>query len=79
MEQKQYEQLGNGKWKKHLEVVEHTKSDAGYRTLYVASSAMELFGKVKEADLRNGYTCEAEDYIFMYCTPHHCQLYRQPL
>jgi len=67
MEQKQYEQLENGKWKKHLEVVEHTKSDAGYRTLYVVSSAMELFDKVKEANLRNGYTCEAEDYIFMYC------------
>ncbi len=66
MEQKQYEQLENGKWKKHLEVVEHTKSDAGYRTLYVVSSAMELFDKVKEANLRNGYTCEAEDYIFIY-------------
>ncbi|MBQ7954742.1 MAG: tyrosine-type recombinase/integrase [Lachnospiraceae bacterium] len=66
MEQKQYEQLENGKWKKHLEVVEHTKSDAGYRILYVVSSAMELFDKVKEANLRNGYSCEAEDYIFMY-------------
>lgn len=30
-EKKQYEQLENGKWKKHLEVVEHTKSDAGHR------------------------------------------------
>ena len=66
MEQKQYEQLEIGKWKKHLEVVEHTKSDAGYRTLYVVSSAMELFDKVKEANLRNDYSCEAEDYIFMY-------------
>lgn len=66
MEQKQFEQLEDGKWKKHLEVVEHTKSDAGYRTLYVVSSAMELFDKVKEANLRNGYSCEAEDYIFMY-------------
>ncbi len=65
MEQKQYEQA-DGKWKKHLEVVEHTKLDAGYRTLYVVSSAMELFDKVKEANLRNGYSCEAEDYIFMY-------------
>lgn len=58
--------MENGKWKKHLEVVEHTKSDAGYRTLYVVSSALELFDKVREANLRNGYTCEAEDYIFMY-------------
>lgn len=66
MRQKQYEQLENGKWKKHLEVVKHTKSDAGYRTLYVVSSAMELFDKVKEANLRNGYSCGAEDYIFMY-------------
>lgn len=66
MEQKQYEHLENGKWKKHLEVVKHTKSDAGYRTLYVVSSAMELFDKVKEANLRNGYSCDAEDYIFMY-------------
>ncbi|MGN1159329.1 MAG: hypothetical protein ACI4SE_03945 [Lachnospiraceae bacterium] len=65
-EQKQYEQLENGKCKKHLEVVAHTKSDAGYRTLYVVSSAMESFDKVNEANLRNGYSCEAEDYIFMY-------------
>lgn len=49
-----------------MEVVEHTKSDAGYRPLYVVSSAMELFNKVKEANLRNGYTCEDEDFIFMY-------------
>ena len=66
MEQKHYEQLVNGKGKKHLEVVEHTKSDAGYRTLYVVSSALELFNKVREANLRSGYSCEAEDYIFMY-------------
>lgn len=66
MEQKQYAQLENGKWKRHLEVVEHTKSDAGYRTLYVVSSALELFDKVREANMRNGYSCEAEDYIFMY-------------
>lgn len=70
MEQKQYEQLENGKWKKHLEVVEHTKSDTGYRTLYVGSSAMELFDNAKEANLQNGYTCEAEDYIFMYRKHH---------
>ena len=37
MEQKQYDKLENGKWKSHLEVVEHTKSDAGYRTIYVVS------------------------------------------
>ena len=27
---------------------------------------MELFDKIKGANLRNGYSCEAEDYIFMY-------------
>ena len=66
MEQAQLEKQEDGKWKKHLEVVEHTKSDAGYRTLYVVSSALELFDRIKEANLRNGYTCDAEDYIFMY-------------
>lgn len=66
MEQQQYEKLDNGKWKKHLEVVEHPKSDAGYRTLYVVSSAMELFNKVQDVNLQNGYSCDPEDYIFMY-------------
>ncbi len=31
MEQKQYEQLEGDKWHYHIEVVAHTKSDAGYR------------------------------------------------
>ena len=66
MEQQQYEKLDNGKWKKHLEVVEHPKSDAGYRTLYVVSSSMELFNKVRDVNLQNGYSCDPEDYIFMY-------------
>lgn len=66
MEQQQYGKLDNGKWKKHLEVVEHPKSDAGYRTLYVVSSAMELFHKVRDVNLQNGYSCDPEDYIFMY-------------
>ena len=66
MEQKQYDKLENGKWKSHLEVVEHTKSDAGYRTLYVVSSVLELFEKVKEDNLKRGYSCEPEDYIFLY-------------
>lgn len=57
MEQKQYDKLENGKWKSHLEVVEHTKSDAGYRTIYVVSSALELFDKVKEDNLKRGYSC----------------------
>lgn len=66
MEQKQFDLLENGKWQKRLEVVEHTKTDAGYRTLYVVSSALELFNKVRETNLQNGYTCEADDFIFMY-------------
>lgn len=66
MEQQQYEKLDNGKWKKHLEVVEHPKSDAGYRTLYVVSSAMELFNEVRDVNLQSGYSCDPEDYIFMY-------------
>lgn len=66
MEQKQYDKLPNGKWKSHLEVVEHTKSDAGYRTIYVVSSALELFEKVKEDNLKRGYSCEPDDYIFLY-------------
>ena len=66
MEQKQYDKLEDGKWKSHLEVVEHTKSDAGYRTIYVVSSVLELFEKVKEDNLERGYSCEPEDYIFLY-------------
>lgn len=66
MEQKQYEQNPDGSWHYHIEVVEHTKSDAGYRTIYVVSSALELFTKIKEYNLQRGFSCEAEDYIFIY-------------
>ena len=66
MEQKQYDKLENGDWKSHLEVVEHTKTVAGYRTIYVVSSALELFEKVKEDNMKRGYSCEPEDYIFLF-------------
>lgn len=66
MEQKLFEKLDNGKWQKSYTVVEHTKSNAGIRTLYVVTSAMELFNKVKETNLQNGYTCEPDDFIFIY-------------
>lgn len=48
MEERQYEQSADGTWHSHLEVVEHTKTEAGCRTIYVVSSALELFAKVKE-------------------------------
>ena len=51
MEQKQYEQLPEGKWHYHIEVVEHTKSDAGYRTIYVVSSALEIFERIRQSNL----------------------------
>ena len=66
MEQKQYEQNPDGSWHYHIEVVEHTKSDAGYRTIYVVSSALELFTRIKEYNLQRGFSCGAEDYIFIY-------------
>ncbi|MCH5261960.1 MAG: tyrosine-type recombinase/integrase [Lachnospiraceae bacterium] len=66
MEQKQYEQLPEGKWHYHIEVVEHTKSYAGYRTIYVVSSALEIFERIKQANLQKGFSCGAEDYIFLY-------------
>ena len=47
-------------------MVEHTKSDAGYRTIYVFSSALELFAKIREYNLQRGFSCEAEDNIFIY-------------
>ena len=66
MEQKQYEQLPEGKWHYHIEVVEHTKSDAGYRTIYVVSTALEIFERIREANLKHGFSCGAEDYVFVY-------------
>ena len=66
MEQKQYEQLPEGKWHYHIEVVEHTKSDAGYRTIYVVSTALEIFERIRQANLQKGFSCGAEDYIFLY-------------
>ncbi len=66
MEQKQYEQNPDGSWHYHIEVVEHTKSDAGYRTIYVVSSALELFDKIRTYNLQRGFSCDAEDYIFIY-------------
>ena len=66
MEQKQYEQSTEGKWHYDIDVVEHTKSDAGYRTIYVVSSALEVFEKIKNANLKRGFPCGVEDYIFIY-------------
>ena len=66
MEQKQYEQMVDGKWHYHIEVVEHTKSNAGYRTIYVVSSALEIFEQIRQANLQRGFSCEAEDYILLY-------------
>ncbi|MBR4981159.1 MAG: tyrosine-type recombinase/integrase [Lachnospiraceae bacterium] len=66
MEQKQYEQSAEKKWHYDISVVEHTKSDAGYRTIYVVSSALEVFEKIKDANLKRGFSCSAEDYIFIY-------------
>jgi len=66
MEQKQYDQLPDGTWKQRIEVVEHTKSDAGYRTIYVVSSALDIFRQIKESNLRNGYDCEPESFIFVH-------------
>ena len=66
MEQKQYEQTPDGKWHYHIEVVEHTKTDAGYRTIYVVTSALELFERIRGANLQRGFSCGAEDYIFVY-------------
>ena len=65
-EQEEFEKLDNGKWQKSYTVVEHTKSNAGIRTLYVVTSAMELFNTVKATNLQNGYSCEPDDFIFMY-------------
>ena len=66
MEQKQYEQMPDGNWNYHIEVVEHTKSNAGYRTIYVVSSVLEIFAKIKAANLQKGFSCDPEDYIFLY-------------
>ena len=42
MEQRQYTRDEEENWQLHIEVVEHTKSDAGNRTIYVVSSALEI-------------------------------------
>lgn len=66
MEQKQYEKYADGKWHYKIEVVEHTKSEQGKRKIYVVSSALDLFNRIKEANLKMGFSCESEDYIFIY-------------
>jgi integrase len=66
MEQKQYEQQSDGTWHYHIEVVEHTKTDAGYRVIYIVSSALRIFEQIKEANLQQGFSCGAEDYVFLY-------------
>lgn len=65
MEQRQYDRSENGEWNLRIEIVEHTKTEAGFRTIYVVSSALEIFEKIKESNLQNGYSCEPEDFIFM--------------
>jgi len=66
MEQKQWEQLPDGIWKAYLTVVDHTKSTAGTRTLYVVSSSAALFEQVRAFNLRMGYDCEPDSYIFLH-------------
>ena len=66
MEQRQHEQLPDGTWHYHIDVVEHTKSDAGCRTIYVVSSALEIFERIRKANLQRGFSCNPEDYIFLY-------------
>lgn len=66
MEQKQYDLLPDDTWKQRIEVVEHTKSDAGCRTIYVVTSALEIFQKIKESNLNNGYDCEPDNFIFLH-------------
>ena len=66
MEQKQYEKDADDKWHYKIEVVEHTKSEQGKRKIYVVSSALDLFNRIKEANLKMGFSCESEDYIFIY-------------
>lgn len=48
MEQRQYTRDEEENWQLHIEVVEHTKSDAGNRTIYVVSSALEIFELIKK-------------------------------
>ena len=66
MEQKQWEQLPDGTWKAYLTVVDHTKSTAGTRTLYVVSTSAALFEQVRAFNLRMGYDCEPDSYIFLH-------------
>jgi len=57
MEQRQYTRDEDENWQLHIEVVEHTKSNAGNRTIYVVFSALEIFKLIKESNLNNGYKC----------------------
>ena len=66
MEQRQYEISADNEWELQVTVVDHTKTENGYRKLYVVESALEIFDMIRESNIKNGYDCSPESYIFQH-------------
>lgn len=64
MERKIHTQQADGTWKcTGYEVVEHTKSSAGDRNIYISLKARKLFEKIRLWNKQNGF--KNEEYIFL--------------
>ena len=64
METKKHAQMGDGSWKcAGYEVVDHVKSGAGNRNVYLTVKAFKLLDMVKAWNKENGY--EKSEYIFV--------------
>lgn len=64
MEVRTTEQLPDGSWSaQHFKVVDHVKSEAGNRKLYLTSSAKEIIQRIKTCNQEHGY--QDNDYLFL--------------
>lgn len=52
-------------WKSDgYKIVEHTKSSAGLRKIYLTEDARAYFKQIKELNKKNGYSTNSKDFVF---------------
>lgn len=64
MEVRTTEQLPDGSWApQHFKIVEHTKSEAGNRKVYLTKAAREIIQQIKNCNQEHGY--KDNDFLFL--------------
>lgn len=60
----QSETADGGLKRNGYQIVEHAKSTAGMRKIYLTTRAREYFEEIKALDKKNGYPCADKDFVF---------------